>query len=102
MGHETGSFRRSPRVVRDELPKATWTLMLPVLVLFCQLSACTRSPQRTAAAPLTPEQLAQLWVEPEDLAARDLLNGPGGQAGAPDPAAVYKVTKVDTTGHSPG
>jgi len=42
-----------------------------------------------AVAP-TPSELAQFWVEPVDLAERDLFAGPWGMEHAPDPAASYR------------
>lgn len=56
----------------------------------------------TADQPLTSAQLAQLWVEPSDLTARDLFGGPGGTNAAPSPKGTYKVTAVDATGNSAG
>ena len=76
--------------------------LLLALVLLCLSSACTPELRSTADAPLTGEQLAQLWVEPADIASRDLLNGPGGKDGAPDSTVIYRVTGLDITGYSPG
>lgn len=64
--------------------------------------ACAPAMRPTIAQPLTTAQLAQLWVEPGDVAARDVLHGPGGRGGAPDPDTVYRVTDADTTGYSRG
>lgn len=51
---------------------------------------------------MTSDALAPLWVEPKDLESRDLLHGPGGKDGAPQPDAVYRFVKLDDTGHSKG
>lgn len=71
-------------------------------MLLCLSAACAPAPKSTANAPLTAEELAQLWVEPADLASRDLLNGPGGKDAAPDANATYTVTGLDITGYSAG
>ena len=96
MNHDAASPRRVGATLRSL--GARW-LCVAALV---QLSACAPAMQSTAGRPLTAEQLAELWVEPVDLAARDLFNGPGGQEAVPDPKAAYKVTAVDTTGYSAG
>ena len=41
------------------------------------------------AVPPSPAEMAQFWVEPADLAERDLFLGPWGAEHAPDPAATY-------------
>ena len=48
----------------------------------------------------TPSELAELWVEPGT--ARDLFNGVGGPALAPDPREIYKVIEIKATGYSDG
>jgi hypothetical protein len=66
---------------------------------------CAKLPRKvrsTAAAPLTPAQLAELWVEPADITARDLFHGPGGAALAPAPGARFQFLKKDTKGYSWG
>ena len=63
-------------------------------------TACTPPVQSTAAAPLTREQLAQLWVEPEPD--RDLFWGVGGPRLAPDPSSKYKVIEIKRGGYSRG
>jgi hypothetical protein len=73
-------------------PRATSVLAL------LMLSACALN-----SRPLLSErQMAELWQEPEDLARRDLLNGPGGRRLAPDPNVAYTVVDVDDNGFSPG
>jgi hypothetical protein len=49
---------------------------------------------------LPPQQLAELWIEPEP--GRDLYWGIGGQRYAPDPAAVYTLESKDESGFSVG
>ncbi len=66
---------------------------------------CAKLPRKirsTATAPLSPAQLAELWVEPADVAARDLFHGPGGQALAPPAGARFQFLSKDTRGYSWG
>jgi hypothetical protein len=50
--------------------------------------------------PAGAADIAQLWNAPDDLEARNLLNGP---AGVPRPEpAHFTLIKADRTGHSPG
>jgi hypothetical protein len=41
---------------------------------------------------------ASMWVEPTDIASRDLYNGPWGAANAPDPKDVYELVELKHTG----
>lgn len=41
---------------------------------------------------------ASMWVEPTDLASRDLFYGPWGKQNAPDPNGVYKLVELKHTG----
>jgi hypothetical protein len=41
---------------------------------------------------------ASMWVEPTDIASRDLFNGPWGAANAPDPKDVYELVELKHTG----
>jgi len=61
-----------------------------------------KKPRSTAAAPLTPAQIAELWVEPESIAARDLFHGPGGAALAPPAGGRFQFLRKDTKGYSWG
>ena len=85
----------------NRIVRAIRTLMLPLALLFL-LTGCATAMRNTAAQPLTADQIAELWVDPGDIASRDLFNGPGGSEGSPDPKARYKVTGVDATGYSAG
>jgi hypothetical protein len=72
---------------------------LPILViLLVTTTACALNDRPT----LSPTKMAEFWQEPTDLAQRDLLNGPGGAALAPNPGAAYKLLKADPRGFSPG
>jgi hypothetical protein len=43
-----------------------------------------------------------LWEEPQDLAERNLFDGPWGKALAPHPTATYAFVSAKTVGDSPG
>jgi hypothetical protein len=73
---------------------------LIAIVSTALLAACHASIRSTQATPPTPEQLAELWIQPERE--RDLFWGVGGQRLAPDPSAIYKVLEVKRTGFSMG
>jgi hypothetical protein len=61
-------------------------------------------PHGAPAPPPGPADLAQLWVEPRDLEQRDLRDGVGGAALAPDPAATFRFRseKKNVFASSPG
>ena len=46
--------------------------------------------------------VAGLWVDPADLPQRDLFNGPGGAAMAPDASMPFTVVSEDHSGYSQG
>jgi hypothetical protein len=50
----------------------------------------------------SPAHLGQLWVEPHDIAARDMVTGPWDTKYAPDPKAVYTFVRSKIHGASPG
>lgn len=65
------------------------------------VAACSGSAIRsTLPGPPTPDQVAELWVEPPP--GRDLFNGVGGAALAPDPSARYTVLEIKRSGFSRG
>ncbi len=72
-----------------------------IVLAAAMLSACSVAMRSTATAPVTDAQMAQLWIEPDDIAARDLFWGPGGRERAPA-ADTYRVTDIDNTGFSRG
>ena len=88
----------------DDGPQVRRALGAPFgfLALTIALSACAPAAMKPPSTPATPEQIAQLWVEPTDIASRDLFAGPGGLANVPDPALIYKVVGIDDTGFSAG
>jgi hypothetical protein len=62
--------------------------------------ACTAQVKSTVPAPVTANQLAELWAPPQR--GRDLFVGVGGQRLAPDPAARYTVIEIKRSGFSRG
>jgi hypothetical protein len=74
-----------------------------IVVAAIAIGACSLNPPRsTLPTPPTPDQMAELWQEPADIATRDLYGGPGGRRNAPDPAAAFKIVELDKTGFSAG
>jgi hypothetical protein len=63
-------------------------------------SSCYPVIRATGAEPPTAKEQAELWVDPGTD--RDLFNGPGGAARAPDPSAVYTVVEKKVGGFSLG
>jgi len=61
------------------------------------IAACAgvKTPQ-VQSAPVPPG--TSMWVEPTDLASRDLFYGPWGAENAPDPNGVYKLVEVKHSG----
>jgi hypothetical protein len=53
---------------------------------------------RPVAKTAPPPAGATMWVEPKDLASRDLFFGPWGKENAPDPNAVYTLKERKHTG----
>jgi hypothetical protein len=65
------------------------------------LGACAPAIRSTLPTAPTPEQMAEFWVEPADLAARDFFWGPGGQENAPRADGRWEFVSRDNTGFSP-
>jgi hypothetical protein len=70
--------------------------------IFGPLACAEPNIVRTSPKPPGQAQLAQLWAEPADIAARDLFYGPGGKDLAPTPGATFKFQEEDITGYSRG
>lgn len=64
------------------------------------LTGCYTTVKSTLKTQPTPEQIAELWVQPSTH--RDLFWGVGGQKLAPDPSLTYKVLDVKRSGFSMG
>lgn len=80
----------------------SWLQILPLVMLM----GCASTPGGPAAKGLrsapSAEFMASLWVEPGDIASRNLFYGPGGARLAPRPDVPYRFKKLDTKGHSGG
>lgn len=63
-------------------------------------AACVRMPP--PAKPTPPESGASIWVQPADLASRDLFYGPWGANHAPDPHDTFTLVELKHTGINPG
>lgn len=75
--------------------RAVWFLFVTV-----GLIACSTPIKSTLPGPPAPDQLAELWRQPER--GRDLFHGVGGSRLAPDPGAVYTVIEIKRSGFSRG
>ena len=69
-------------------------------VVCAALAACHASIHSTLSVPPTPQQLAELWIQPDRE--RDLFWGVGGERLKPDASLVYKVIDVKRGGFSMG
>ena len=77
---------------------------LPVLIAAFSAADCSvishKAKSSLGRQPTAAED-AQFWVEPSDLARRDLFHGVGGDKHAPDPSATYRFVSKKS-GTSPG
>ncbi|HYU42349.1 MAG TPA: hypothetical protein VEQ84_09365 [Vicinamibacteria bacterium] len=73
-------------------------LMATLLLAF----GCTPTPKPAVPGEAPSPDLAQLWSEPTDIAARDLFHGPGGPDLMPLPKSVFTLIAKDDKGFSPG
>ena len=83
--------------------RRTTTLIL--LVAATAVGGCHKMPRSMEpppGGPPTPDVMAQLWVEPDDIASRDLFLGPGGATWAPPENPRFTFLEKDTTGFSRG
>lgn len=79
------------------------TIPAAVILLVAVTTACGAPRMRnTLNRRPTPAEMAQLWIEPKDIASRDLFWGMGGDKWAPKPGTTFKVTAFKETGTSPG
>lgn len=86
------ALRRSPRL----------EIALVALLATTAISCGKHEIRSTLDRRPTADEMAQLWVKPADIAARDLFWGPGGPELAPKRDITYKVTEIDSTGASGG
>ncbi len=70
------------------------TIALAAAMFFASCAGVGRPQVQNAPKPPG----ASMWVEPTDLATRDLYNGPWGAANAPDPKDVYDLVELKHTG----
>ena len=84
--HHPVAMNRSRPGSESTRSRATRLALTPIALGVAMLAAaCAPAVRSTAQAPLTAAQIAELWIEPEDVAARDLFHGPGGRDGRADP-----------------
>jgi len=89
--------------VRSTVAQPLVSRLLAICLAALAAAACSLATMRaTSSEPLTDERMAQLWLEPEDVTARDLLWGPGGRESAPRADHAYRLTDLDEAGHSRG
>lgn len=72
---------------------------LLVVIAACTVACGGRTVVVTPRQPVTPAQLAELWMDPGP-SPRDLFWGVGGREHAPAPDAPYTVTGKDSAGFS--
>ncbi len=63
--------------------------------------SCAHPLQVVAPEPAATSAISQLWVGPPDIAKRNLMYGPGGEALLPR-SPTFEFVERDTTGASPG
>lgn len=77
--------------------------LLGLLLVAGGIGAC-REPKIVRTNPRTPSAatMAQLWVEPKDIASRNLFWGSGGTAMAPEKGSTFTFKDLKVGGYSPG
>jgi hypothetical protein len=71
-------------------------------VVFAVYIPSCRTPKVTPTMVSWEAPIAELWQRPDDLASRDLFNGPWGATLAPDPQAAYTFVQKKRQGTNPG
>lgn len=74
------------------------TLAVGVALAACVAATSCAKAKRPALQPSAPIPGATLWVEPADLAQRDLYYGPWGKAHAPNPADTFTLVESKHSG----
>ena len=69
---------------------------------FASFEFCAPAVKRFMPRDGSSADLAQLWVDPGDVASRDMVYGPWGRGHAPDAKAVYTFVRNKVHGASPG
>lgn len=81
----------------------TRVLAMTVGAIFATYMPFCPAPVHPTQGPAEAQrELAQLWRDPGDVAAADVVYGPWGRALAPDPDATYTFAHAKTHGVSPG
>src|SRR5512134_1949226 len=93
---------RMPRTVRRQLVRRAPAALLLPLVAGAAIACAEPHIRRTARRAPNAAQMAELWIEPANIAARDLFWGSGGRALAPANGSTFKFKEQDTSGFSPG
>jgi len=75
---------------------------LAVSVAALSATTCAHSPRSTLDREPTAAELAELWMEPEDITKRDLFDGPGGPGLRPKPGTTFRFLSKDTKWYSWG
>jgi len=78
------------------MTRRQWTLVATVLVV-APITACAKAP-RPSLQPSAPVAGAVLWVEPTDIATRDLFYGPWGAEHAPDATDTFTLVASNHSG----
>lgn len=74
------------------------TVTIGIVVAAVVAAAGCAKAKRPALQPSAPVPGAVLWVEPTDLATRDLFHGPWGKDAAPDPTDTYELIERKHSG----
>ena len=77
----------------------SWLVVTSVLVSLVLTAGASARQQPGRDVAL---DVAELWRAPDDLADRDLLTGPGGEAGRPDADSPFAFVAHKTSGVNPG
>lgn len=75
--------------------------LLPFAVAALAMT-CAPPVRRSTPRPPGADELAQLWIAPADIRARDLFYGPGGRELAPPRGATFTYEEKDLSGFSAG
>ena len=92
---------------RKAIGHGVLTVVLTLLALSPAPAACAQEkqagPAKTGApAAATKSSIAELWVQPKNIAERDLFLGPGSSTDVPSQEGVYSVVGQDASGNSFG
>src|SRR5688572_11938782 len=102
---EAGLLEERAMIKPSIAGRSKWAAVACATIAVLLEEGCAKLPRKvrsTAEGPLTPAQIAELWVEPADIAARDLFHGPGGAALAPAAGSRFQFLRKDTKGYSWG